>query len=45
MDVTVDGIAVEAVYERAIDAARQLPANRWSEAMVGLAASLLERRT
>ncbi len=31
--------------QRAIDAARQLPTNIWSEAMVGLAASLLERRT
>jgi octaprenyl-diphosphate synthase len=31
--------------QRAIDAARALPVNPWSEAMVGLAASLLERRT
>ncbi len=31
--------------QRAIDAARALPANPWSEAMVDLAASLLERRT
>ncbi|MEN9905030.1 MAG: hypothetical protein RLZZ555_1595, partial [Pseudomonadota bacterium] len=27
-----------------IDAARALPVNEWSQAMAGLAASLLERR-
>jgi len=38
-------LAAQAEARRAIDAARALPANEWSEAMAQLAASLLERRT
>jgi octaprenyl-diphosphate synthase len=38
-------LAAQTEAQRAIDAARALPANEWSEAMAQLAASLLERRT
>ena len=37
--------AAQAEAQRAIDAARALPANEWSQAMADLAASLLARRT
>ncbi len=36
--------AAQAEAQRAIDAARALPANEWSQAMMQLASSLLERR-
>ena len=37
--------AAQVEAQRAIDAARALPSNEWSQAMADLAASLLERRT
>lgn len=43
LDATLDAAAAEA--QRAIDHAKQLPANSWSQGMLQLAAQLLTRRT